>query len=128
MDRGIEVLQTYLRNPVRRCFNRLYALFICLALHQYYNKIMVFLKQGVSMEEAMPGAVIAVQTFGDFLNFNPHLHIIATDGRFANNGDFVHGIAPTASDLEIPFRRKVLDMLKHEGKITDAVIENMVRP
>jgi hypothetical protein len=28
----------------------------------------------------MPGAVIAVQSFGDFQNFHPHLHILATDG------------------------------------------------
>jgi hypothetical protein len=29
------------------------------------------------MEDPIPGAVIAVQTFGDVLNFNPHLHIIS---------------------------------------------------
>ena len=84
------------------------------------------MKKGVSSEEeAMPGAVIAVQTFGDFLNFNPHLHIIATDGCFINDGIFMNGITPNASDLEIPFRREVLDMLKHDGKITDAVVDNM---
>ena len=37
----------------------------------------------------MPGAVISVQTFGDFLNFNPHLHIISTDGCFFNDGSFM---------------------------------------
>ena len=73
----------------------------------------------------MPGAVIALQTFGDFLNFNPHLHIIATDGCFINGGIFMNGITPNASDLEIPFRCEVLDMLKREGKITDAVVDNM---
>ncbi len=30
-----------------------------------------YLKQGVIYDDANPGAVIAVQTFGDFLNFNP---------------------------------------------------------
>ena len=29
-----------------------------------------------------PGCVIAVQTFGEFLNFNPHLHIISTGWSF----------------------------------------------
>jgi hypothetical protein len=28
------------------------------------------------------GAVIAVQTFGGFLGFNPHCHILVTDGCF----------------------------------------------
>ena len=32
--------------------------------------------------------VVAVQTFGDFQNFNPHLHIIATDGCFYGQGKF----------------------------------------
>jgi|GEM_PF-4107404 len=31
-------------------------------------------------DDAVPGASIAVQTYGDFLNFNPHLHAIVTDG------------------------------------------------
>jgi hypothetical protein len=30
-----------------------------------------------------------VQTFGDFLNFNPHLHIIATDGCFATGEELL---------------------------------------
>ena len=87
-----------------------------------------YLKQGVSNEETIPRAVIAVQTFGDFLNFNPRLHIIATDSCFIDDGNFMNGIVPNAADLEIPFRCEVLKMLKHEGKITDAVIGNMVRP
>lgn len=32
-----------------------------------------------SHHESTPGSVVAVQTFGDLLNFNPHLHIISTD-------------------------------------------------
>jgi len=73
----------------------------------------------------MPGAVISVQTFGDFLNFNPHLHIISTDGCFNNNGSFMAAVTPNADHLEPLFRLEVLNMLKREGKITDAVIENM---
>jgi hypothetical protein len=28
---------------------------------------------------SVPGAVIAIQTFGDLLGFNPHCHILITD-------------------------------------------------
>ena len=38
-----------------------------------------YLKSVVSCEDAVPGASIAVQTYGDFLIFNPHLHAITTD-------------------------------------------------
>jgi hypothetical protein len=33
-----------------------------------------YLKTSSSDKNSVPGVVIAVQTFGDFLNFNPHLH------------------------------------------------------
>ena len=84
-----------------------------------------YLRQGVSIEDPLPGAVISVQTFGDFLNFNPHLHIIATDGCFNKDGSFIAGVVPNAEHLEALFRLEVLKMLKRERKITDAVIENM---
>ena len=42
----------------------------------------------VPEEDAVPGAVIAVQTFGDFLGFHPHLHILCTNGCFYDNGRF----------------------------------------
>jgi hypothetical protein len=84
-----------------------------------------YLKQSVSIASPTPGAVIAVQTFGDLLNFNPHLHIIATDGCFQSDGIFMIGATPDANDLEDLFRSEVLKMLLQEGKITDATIKNM---
>lgn len=38
--------------------------------------------------DAVAGASIAVQTYGDFLSFNPHLHAIVSDSCFLNGGDF----------------------------------------
>jgi len=38
-----------------------------------------YLKSTVPDTDAVPGASIAVQTYGDFLNFNPHLHAIVSD-------------------------------------------------
>jgi hypothetical protein len=35
---------------------------------------------------AAPGAVIAIQTFGDLLGDNPHLHVIISDGCFHKSG------------------------------------------
>ncbi len=44
-----------------------------------------YLKQTVAFEGAVAGAVIAVQSFGDFLGFNSHLHVIGTDPPEADN-------------------------------------------
>ena len=91
----------------------------------------IYLRQGADNADAMPGAAVAIHTFGDFQQFNPHLHIIATDGCFAGTGTFT--LSPDAKtpdaktqDLEELFRYEVLKMLKAEGKITDAIIENMM--
>ncbi|MBP8980228.1 MAG: transposase [Syntrophobacterales bacterium] len=67
----------------------------------------------------MPGAVIAVQTFGNFLGFNPHCHILVTDGCFYG-GRGMFRVAPLLElkKLEAIFRHKALRMLLSRGKIT----------
>ena len=60
---------------------------------------------------------------GDFLGFNSHLHVIATDGCFYGNGSFKACATPNPKDLEGLFRYEVFKMLKAEGKITDVIIE-----
>ena len=85
-----------------------------------------YLQQTVADKKATPGATIAVQTFGDFQNFNPHLHIIVTDGCFSGQGTFQVGKTLSPHGLEDLFRYETFKMLKTEGKINDAVIENML--
>jgi hypothetical protein len=84
------------------------------------------LEQAVPCEDAVPGAVIAVQSFGDFQNLNPHLHIIATDGCFYGSGSFMVSPMLNPRELEGLFRHEILKLLKAEGKINDRVIENMM--
>lgn len=57
-----------------------------------WNVLSEYLKASVTVNDPVPGCVIAVQTFGEFLNFNPHLHIISTDGCFCPDGSFMTGI------------------------------------
>jgi hypothetical protein len=59
-----------------------------------------YLKQPVPFDDAVPGAAIAVHTFGDFQQFNPHLHLIAPDGCFSGSGMFSKGPEPVAKDLD----------------------------
>jgi hypothetical protein len=91
-----------------------------------WKVLSTYLKQPVAFDDAVPGAAIAVHSFGDFQQFNPHLHLIATDGCFSGSGMFSKGPEPVAKDLEKLFRYQVLKMLKTEGKIKNAVIENML--
>ena len=43
-----------------------------------WESLKAFLQDAVPEDDPVPGAVIAVQTFGDFLAFNPHCHILVT--------------------------------------------------
>lgn len=91
-----------------------------------WNIIRAYHKSATLDDNATPGASIAVHTYGDFLNFNPHIHAIVPDGYFLEDGNFQ--IAPRfrAKNLTEAFRHEVLSMFKKEGKITDVVIDNMM--
>jgi hypothetical protein len=53
--------------------------------------------------------------------------VLATDGCFYGEGAFRVNTAPNPKDLEELFRYEVFKMLKAEGKINDAIIENMMQ-
>ena len=77
----------------------------------------LYLTQTVPYDGAKPGAAIAVQSFGDFQNFNPHLHVLATDGCFYNDAAFMVCPPPANGQLEELFRYEVFKMLKAEAKL-----------
>ena len=43
----------------------------------------------VTLPGGKPGLILFVQTFGDLVNFNPHVHVLAADGPFLLDGRFV---------------------------------------
>ena len=84
-----------------------------------WESLKVFLQDSVPEDDPVPGAVIAMQTFGDFLGFNPHTHILVTDGCFYGEKGMFRVAPPLElKKLEAIFRHKVLRMLLNKGKIT----------
>ncbi|MBA7612726.1 hypothetical protein ES703_19963 [subsurface metagenome] len=82
------------------------------------------LRNAVNKGNIIPAAAASIQTFGDFFDFNPHLHILAADGGFGHSSMFYASHDNiNAEELEPLFRHKVLLMLKKKGLITDRVIE-----
>jgi hypothetical protein len=84
--------------------------------------------QGIFHEEgAVPGAVIAIQSFGDFLGFNPHLQILCSDGCFYEEGMF--RIAPRfeTKPLEEVFKHRVFKMLLNKWKITEDLVAMVMK-
>ncbi len=54
----------------------------------------LYLTQTGAYDDAKAGAAVAVQSFGDFQNFHPHLHVLATDGCFYNDAAFMVCLPP----------------------------------
>ena len=65
--------------------------------------------------DASTGAVIAIRTFGDFLNFNPYCHALCTDGVFYRKGWFKVAQALDTGPPEKVFQHRVLKMLLRIG-------------
>ncbi|MBT8358850.1 MAG: transposase zinc-binding domain-containing protein, partial [Deltaproteobacteria bacterium] len=86
----------------------------------------LYLMQAAAYDDAKAVATVAVQSFYDFQNFNPHLHVLATDGCFYGNGSFKVCPTPQAKDFEEPFRQEVFKILKAKGKITYVVSEKQI--
>ena len=60
----------------------------------------LYLIQATPYDDAKAGAAVAVQSFGDFQNFHPHLHVLATDGCFYNGAAFMVCPPPDTGKLE----------------------------
>ncbi len=82
----------------------------------------LFLMEAVPEKDPLWGAVIAIQTFGDFWGFNPHCHILCTAGCFYGNGMFRITSVFDVKKLEKLFQNQILKMLLTKGKITKDLI------
>ena len=87
-----------------------------------WESLKAFFQEAVPEEDAVPGAVIAIQSFGDFLGFNPHLHVLISDGCFYGNGMFKVAPSFDTKDLEKIFRHKVYKMPLSKGIITQDLV------
>ena len=66
-------------------------------------------------------AVLTLQTAGEALNFNPHLHGIMADGVFSSEGVFTPFSSIDLERLSTRFSERVLFLLSKEELITDDV-------
>ena len=73
-----------------------------------------------------PAFIEFVQTFGDLVNFHPHVHVLAADGVFRADGTFVPLPPIPEALLEGGFRRAVLDFLVRERAISEELRGRML--
>ncbi len=75
--------------------------------------------------DTLPAAIVSIQTAGKFLNWHPHLHVLAPAGAFRADGGFVHSIALDTGVLRGLFQANVLTLLLKERMISQELVERM---
>ena len=86
------------------------------------------LKAGFNALEphGQPAFILYVQTFGDLVTFNPHIHALVADGVFLPSGRFrVLPPLPEAALCEA-LRYKLLDFLRTEGVLQAELADRML--
>ncbi|MDP6673822.1 MAG: transposase [Gammaproteobacteria bacterium] len=79
------------------------------------------------MPGGQPAFILYVQTFGDLVTFNPHIHALVADGVFMPSGTF-RVLPPLASDvLTEALRHKVLACLCAEGRLDPDMVGRMLK-
>ena len=69
--------------------------------------------------DTVPAAVLAIQTYGDQLNFHPHLHSLVAEGGWGRDDGTFQSVSWLDSDiLSAIFRQQVLEMMVHTGRVT----------
>ena len=96
---------------------------LCRSINQ---SLLKFFRTATGLKSGALGAVMAIQTFGDYARWHPHVHVLLADGLFRESGVFYVMPKVDLAPLAEMFRAKVLAMLKKEGRIDDALIAKLL--
>src|SRR5713226_81576 len=91
-----------------------------------YQCLKEFFCKTLNKKEGALGVVMSIQTFGDLINFHPHLHCLVTDGCFLPNGWFYVLPEIDVRKLEKLFQHKVLKLLLKEKRISKEWVEKLL--
>ena len=82
--------------------------------------------EALTGEELVSGIIVAVQTFGDRINFHPHLHLLLTEGGVDRAGIF-HRL-PRLDDARLAeiFGREILAFLVSKGLLSPEWAERIL--
>jgi len=70
-----------------------------------------WMRTRLDLPDGQLGAVAAVQTFGDYLNFHPHLHVLAATGLVDRDGRFHLMPVESIEPLSELFRHRFIEAL-----------------
>jgi hypothetical protein len=77
--------------------------------------LLEFMRTTLGLPDGLPGIVMAIHTFGEYLDFHPHLHALVADGLFLRSGLFYVLPEVSLKPLEELFRARVITFLVEKG-------------
>lgn len=83
-------------------------------------------EEHLSLDDAIPALVLTLQTAGEALNWNPHLHGMLADGTFSPGGTFTAFSEINLKDIEDRFAELVLSSFAKLELITDDVMSQVL--
>ena len=99
---------------------------LSLLFHSAIDTLTESFRLQLGLAEGKLGAVAAVHTFGDYLVFHPHLHVLVADGLFAPDGRFhclPHGAIGPMTEL---FRHRFLAILREKKLISPNKLSDLL--
>ena len=85
---------------------------LCRIAHQC---LLEFMQTTLGLPGGIPGIVMTIHTFGEYLDFHPHLHMLLADGLFVRSGLFYLLPEVSLKPLEELFRARVITFLLDKG-------------
>ncbi len=80
----------------------------------------------LDLPDGQLAAIAAVQTFGDYLKWHPHLHVLAATGLIDKNGAFHEMPVESIEPLEQFFRHRFLARLRREKLISEKKLRQLL--
>jgi len=84
---------------------------------QAYKCLQEFMRASLRLPQGQAGMVMAIQTYGEYLNFHPHIHAAVADGLFTSQGMFYVMPRLNTQALEEMFRVRVIRLLVAKRKL-----------
>ncbi len=82
--------------------------------------LLEYMRTTLALPDGIPGIVMAIHTFGEYLDFHPHLHALVADGLFVREGLFHVMPEVSLKPLEELFRAQVITFLTEKGLLPPA--------
>jgi len=111
-----KALRVFFRNN-RKLFAEISRLIFSI-IKDFYNE--------ASGEEVKTGMVIAHQTFGDMLRWNPHFHCLVLEGGVDEEGNFVFIPFSSLQKMTEYFRRRVIGLFLKNNMINEGFARNLL--